>query len=134
MNMPDSITSPLIALLDDDPDLLATMQSVFMAMGLHTQTFASPEAFLSCEGHAGFDAYVLDWHTSDSNTAEIIQRLRQSPMSQSTPIILLSGNLSLSGIPTDPTMARVINECDVIYRLKPYSTLKLAKEIKALLG
>ena len=46
-----------------------------------------------------------------------------------TPIFLLSGNLAVGGVPSDVALSQAIERHQLFYRAKPYSMVKLAKDL-----
>lgn len=127
---PPSAKKIRVAVLDDDLELLRTLSAVFSAVGLDPHQYQSATELLDAVEENPFEAFVVDWLLEGTTAGPVIERLREISTSRSAPIFVLSGNLSLSGIPSDDAMARTIDDFEVQYRLKPYSATRLAKEIK----
>jgi len=118
-----------VAVLDDDADVVAAIGEVLRLQGLAVEEFTDPAELSLAISESGFDAYVLDWLLGDVTALDIVVQLRAGPASASIPIFLLSGNLALGGVPTDPVLAEAIAEHRLFYRAKPFSTRQLARDI-----
>jgi CheY-like chemotaxis protein len=119
-----------VAVLDDDEDVVDSIATVLRMQGLEAQEFTGQAELMAALRETHFDAYVLDWLLGDVTALDIVIRLRTDLADDSIPIFLLSGNLALGGIPTDPVLAAAIAEHRLFYRAKPYSTRKLARDIQ----
>lgn len=108
-------------------DAIAT---VLRMRGLEVQGFIGQAELAAAARETRFDAYVLDWLLGDVTAQDIVIQLRGDPASHRTPIFLLSGNLALSGVPTDPVLAQTITTHQLFYRAKPYSMRLLARDIQ----
>jgi CheY-like chemotaxis protein len=118
-----------VAVLDDDEDVVASIAAVLRSQGLHVEEFSSTKAFLAAKDRESYDAYVVDWLLGDVTALGVVASLRSHEASRAVPIILLSGNIALAGVPTDPVLAATIEQYRLLYRAKPYSTLQLARDI-----
>ena len=123
-----------VAVLDDDQDVVASIGAVLERRGLSVEAFTSPHELAAAAQSMAFDAYVLDWLLGDETALDLIGILRASSFGRSAPIFLLSGNLAVGGIPSDPELARAIDRYGLSYRAKPFSTLKLASDIHVALN
>lgn len=123
-----------VAVLDDDLDMLRSVSSVLLAMGFDTHSYQDPKELLSNVNTQGFDAFVFDWILEGTTARPVIEQVRTGSQSSNAPIFVLSGNLSMSGVPADDSMATTIHNYDIEYRLKPYPVSKLAREIQQRLG
>lgn len=121
-----------IAVLDDDNDVVTSIAVVLRKQGFVAEEFTTTAELETAVRDQGFDAYVLDWLLSDRTALELIATLRAA--APAAPVFLLSGNLAVAGIPSDPTLACAIKRYGLSYRAKPYSTLKLAKDLHAALN
>ncbi|RZL90102.1 MAG: response regulator [Variovorax sp.] len=118
-----------VAVLDDDADLTASIVANLRRMNLRAFEFTNGQT-LAIESRArAFDAYVLDWLLDDVTAITLIEDLRSQPSSARAPIFLLSGNLAVGGVPSDAALFDAIERHQLIYRAKPYSTVKLAKDL-----
>lgn len=128
---PSAPSTPIrVAVLDDDEDVVAAIATVLRMQGLQAQEFTSVVEFEVARRGRSFDAYVLDWLLGDVTALEIVRSLRADPVSENVPIFLLSGNLAVGGVPTDPELAAAIVRHRLFYRAKPYSARQLARDVQ----
>jgi len=123
-----------VAVLDDDIEMLRSVSSVLQAMGFDAHSYQDPTELLSNVQSQGFDAFVFDWILEGTTARPVIEQVRTGSQCSNAPIFVLSGNLSMSGVPADDSMATTIHNYDIEYRLKPYPVSKLAREIQQRLG
>ena len=127
---PAAPSTPIqVAVLDDDEDVVAAIATVLRMQGVQVQEFTGVVEFEGATRGTRFDAYVLDWLLGDVTALEIVRSLRADPVNENVPIFLLSGNLALGGVPTDPELAAAIARHRLFYRAKPYSARQLARDI-----
>lgn len=124
---------PRVAVLDDDPRVATTVTAMLVRHGFSAYSFAASADVLTATLERPFAAYVLDWFLGEETAQPLIAQLR-AEVGKRTPIILLSGNLSIAGVPTDPILASMLNLYGAIYRSKPYSGAKLANDLKEALA
>lgn len=124
---------PRVAVLDDDPRVATTVTAMLVRHGFSAYSFNAPSDVLKATMERPFAAYVLDWFLGEETAQLLIAQLR-AEVGKRTPIVLLSGNLSIAGVPTDPTLASMLNLHGAIYRSKPYSGAKLANDLKEALA
>lgn len=118
-----------VAVLDDDHDVAASVAAILTKQGLDASAFTSCDGLEAAVRTEIFAAFVLDWFLGDGTAAALIVRLRSDRTLAKAPIFLLSGNLSVGGVPTDPHLAAVIRRYQLRYRAKPYSSVRLAKDL-----
>jgi len=129
MNFPSRHVTSKVAVLDDDPDAVASIAAILNQRGLLAVSFTSAEEVARCAQQERFSAYVLDWLLGNSTAVSLIATLRSKPESAEVPIFLLSGNLAVGGVPSDPDLAAAIQQYRLEYRAKPYSMMKLAQDL-----
>lgn len=118
-----------VAVLDDDQDAAASIAAILTQQGLDAAPFTTSESLEAATRHEQFAAFVLDWLLGDTTAATLIVKLRADPALAKAPIFLLSGNLALGGVPSDPDLAAAIRQYQLAYRPKPYSSIRLARDI-----
>lgn len=116
-------------MLDDDPDAAASIAAILSQRGLSAVSFTHADDVARAAQQECFCAYVLDWLLGDSTADSLIATLRSDPRSSKAPIFLLSGNLAVSGVPSDQDLVTAIRQYDLVYRAKPYSMIKLAQDL-----
>ena len=129
MNSAAASTPIRVAVLDDDEDVVAAIATVLRIQGLQAQEFTGLAELEAATRATRFDAYVLDWLLGDVTALEIVRILRADSVNENVPIFLLSGNLAVGGVPTDPELAAAIARHRLFYRAKPYSARQLARDI-----
>ena len=72
---------PTIAIVDDDPGILRSIDSLIRSAGMTGTVFACAEAFLEASGHSHFDCLVTDVHMSGISGLDLREELmrRGSP-------------------------------------------------------
>jgi DNA-binding response OmpR family regulator len=120
-----------VAVLDDDARLRKTIALVLAGSGLDVQQFAEPEEVLNATKAHPFDAYVVDWCLDLATSESLVRSLRAQRSDPLPAVFLLTGNLSAAGEPVDHRAKRLVAECDLQFRAKPYSPTCLAGEIVA---
>src|SRR3954465_10119891 len=80
---------PLIYVVDDDHDVLWSLQFLLEAEGFDVRTFRSGSALLWSSARDGADCLVVDYKMAGIDGLELANRLRGVEVS--TPIILITG-------------------------------------------
>jgi DNA-binding NtrC family response regulator len=123
-----------VAVLDDDQDAAASIAELLVRQGLNATAFTSTQGLVAATQSETFAAFVLDWLVGDTTAASLIAQLRAKPALVNAPMFLLSGNLSVGGVPSDPELAQAIRLHRLHYRVKPCSAIVLARELLNALG
>jgi FixJ family two-component response regulator len=79
------VTSPLVAIIDDDEALCSSLVDLLRAAGYRAEPFPSAEAFLASTNL--FDCVIADIHMSGMGGLNLALRLQEGPM---TPVILIT--------------------------------------------
>lgn len=87
--MLDSPTKAMIYVVDDDSDVLGSLQFLLETDGFDVRTFKSGAALLRDEASDGADCFVIDYKMPNMNGLDLIKRLRNRDIS--APIILITG-------------------------------------------
>ena len=118
-----------VAVLDDDPDTADSIVASMKARHFDASGYQDPDELLRALGSCRFDAFVVDWQLSHGTSAPLIQELRRRRETSQAPIYVLSGNLTIDGIPADVDLARAVQAYGVRYRCKPFSIRRLCQEL-----
>ena len=111
-----------VLLVDDDPDLLETLQEQLRCEGFDVKACSSPEAALAEIRRADFAAIVSDQHMPDMTGLEFFGRVRDLQPNASR--ILITGVLSLD------TVVGAINQGEIFrFLAKPWSRAELLATI-----
>jgi DNA-binding NtrC family response regulator len=121
-----------VAVVDDDASIREAMVSVLEELGFAVEGFADAESAQAAQRQRVFDAFVVDW-TLQRGTSEALLRGLVQCDARCT-IFLLTGSLEVGGIPVDARLKTVLRMGQIEYRAKPYSAVRLAREIAARLG
>jgi len=87
--MPDLPTRTMIYVVDDDLDVLGSLQFLLETDGFDVRTFKSGAALLGDAGSNDADCFVIDYKMPNMNGLDLIKRLRKKDIS--APIILITG-------------------------------------------
>ena len=79
----------LICVIDDDADVLKSLQFLLETEGFDVRTFRSGSALLGSHARNEADCLVVDYKMAGIDGLELVQRLRD--LSIGTPIILITG-------------------------------------------
>jgi two-component system response regulator ChvI len=116
-----------IALVDDDRNILTSVQMALEAEGFEVRTFPDGEEALRGLLQRPADLAVLDIKMPRLNGMELLQRLRQSATSATMPVIFLTSKDE----EVDEIMGLRMGADD--YIKKPFSQRLLVERIRALL-
>jgi DNA-binding NtrC family response regulator len=116
-------TTPIILIVDDDPDLLDMYQEVIVLEGVKTITALSPKLALECcKNNPGIQVIISDAHMGDVSGMDLLKSLKD--YYETIPVFYL-----LTG-------AFDINEADIIKDgasgliLKPFDLNEILERIK----
>jgi FixJ family two-component response regulator len=87
--MPDLPPKAMIYVVDDDLDVLGSLQFLLETDGFDVRTFKSGAALLEDAAPAGADCFVIDYKMPNMNGIDLVKRLRNRHIS--APIILITG-------------------------------------------
>lgn len=129
MAAPARLNATKVAVLDDDEDAASSIADILSQQGFDALAFSTAESLEAAAAQDQFAAFVLDWLLGDTTAATLIVKLRAVPSLANAPIFLLSGNLAVGGVPSDPDLAAAILQYRLEYRSKPYSSVRLARDL-----
>lgn len=119
---------PTVAILDDDVSMTAAVSDILNAMGLNAESFATQQALLDRLRSSTFDAFILDWNLTHGTCLTTITTIRLELQHLTAPIFILSGEPEYRWIMPDD-LVTTAGDLNLTYCQKPYSTIKLAKQI-----
>jgi len=120
--------SPLILIVDDEPDLVATVDYNLRREGYTTRTAASGRDALAAAAQAPLpDLIVLDLMLPDMPGTEVCRRLRSADATRGLPILMLTAK----GDEIDRVVGFEVGADD--YVTKPFSPRELVARIRAVL-
>lgn len=117
----------LIAVLDDEPDLVELVTVNLKKAGYRATGFTEAIAFLESLGRQVPDLVILDLMLPDMDGMEICRRMKMDKNLSSIPIIILSAKSD----ETDKVLGLELGADD--YVTKPFSPRELVARVKAVL-
>jgi two-component system, LuxR family, response regulator FixJ len=88
--MPTSPAKTMICVVDDDCDVLGSLQFLLETDGFDVRTFKSGAALLKDTASGDADCFVIDYKMPNMNGLDLVNRLRSRDIS--APIILITGH------------------------------------------
>jgi len=88
--MPASPAKAMIYVVDDDSDVLGSLQFLLETDGFDVRTFKSGAALLKDTASDNADCFVIDYKMPNMNGLDLVNRLRSQDIS--APIILITGH------------------------------------------
>jgi FixJ family two-component response regulator len=85
----NAAASPTVFIVDDDPDVRASIQGLLKTVGLRSEAFASPQEFLRRPRFDGPSCMVLDVRLPDLSGLDFQRKLAESGVQM--PIIFITG-------------------------------------------
>jgi len=119
--------SKLIAIIDDEPDIVELVSINLKKAGFDTRGFANLESFLSFLTKHTPDLVILDLMLPDADGFEICKYLKQKDRLASIPIIMLTAKAE----ETDKILGLELGADD--YVTKPFSPRELVARVKVAL-
>jgi FixJ family two-component response regulator len=83
-------TKAMIYVVDDDSDVLGSLQFLLETDGFDVRTFKSGAALLRDEASDHADCFVIDYKMPNMNGLDLVNRLRSRDIS--APVILITGD------------------------------------------
>jgi DNA-binding response OmpR family regulator len=118
---------PLIAVVDDDPDILELVSVHLKKAGMKVRAFPDAGPFYSFLHQDTPDLVILDLMLPDADGIDICKSLRQEERSSAVPIIMLTARAD----ELDRVLGLEIGADD--YITKPFSPKELVARVKAVL-
>jgi FixJ family two-component response regulator len=82
------VTSPLIAIIDDDEALCSALVDLMRSIGYRVEPFASAETFLASSNLFLFECIIADVHMPGMSGLDLARKLREQ--GSMTPVILIT--------------------------------------------
>jgi DNA-binding response OmpR family regulator len=120
--------SKRILIVDDEPNIVISLEFLMKREGFETEIAADGEAALEALARGRPDLVVLDVMLPKMNGFEVCRQIRSSPDSRDLKILMLTAK----GRETE--VARGLGLGADAYVTKPFSTKDLVAQIKRLLG
>lgn len=117
----------LIAVLDDEPDILELVSLHLRKAGFQVEGFADATGFYAALGHEVPDLVVLDLMLPDADGIDICRYLRRETRTAAVPIIMLTARVE----ETDRVLGLESGADD--YVVKPFSPRELVARVRAVL-
>lgn len=115
-------TGPIIAVLDDEPQMCKALGRLLKTHGFRVETFALGAEFLASCASRVPDCLLLDLHMPDINGFEVLKRL--AVQSISVPVIVITGYDQ----PGNAERVRTLGAVE--YLLKPLNESQLIATIR----
>ncbi|MEO8353439.1 MAG: response regulator, partial [Chthoniobacteraceae bacterium] len=115
-----SLEKPTALVVDDDPDMVATVTDALSKAGIATSSCCDPDQAMGQLSDKAFDLVLLDIGFPKANGIEMCARIREFEANKRTPIVFLTG--------TDSTETRAQSSLNGgnDFITKPFNTRELA--------
>ncbi len=117
----------LVAVVDDEPDILELLREYFERFGFEVVTYPDASSFLKGISDATPDVVILDIMLPDMDGFEVARLLRSDERFSHIPILMLTAR----GEEADRVLGLELGADD--YVVKPFSPRELVARVKALL-
>ncbi len=118
---------PLVLIVEDDPSLVELLNYNLQIAGFDTIVETEGEGAIAAIEERAPDIVVLDWMIPNLSGIDVCRRVRTTPESQNTPIIMLTARSE----ETDKVLGLETGADD--YMVKPFSPKELIARIHAIL-
>jgi len=119
--------TPVIFVLEDDPDILRLIQHQLKLAGFETVGYATSAGMLEQAGRAQPALFLLDIMLPGDSGLDVCRRIRQNHKLEMTPVMFLTAK----GEETDRVSGLELGADD--YMVKPFSPRELIARIRAVL-
>lgn len=117
-----------ILIVDDEQDLVSTLEYNLRREGFNTQTaLTGTEALRQIAANPDFDLIILDLMLPDMSGTEVCRQLRMAPATRDIPVVMLTAR----GEEIDRVVGFEMGADD--YVVKPFSVRELLLRIRAIL-
>jgi FixJ family two-component response regulator len=84
----DSVTSPLVSIIDDDEALCSSLADLLRSAGYRVEQYGSAETFLASSTLSILDCILADIHMPGMSGLDLLRKLRERGIT--TPVILIT--------------------------------------------
>jgi FixJ family two-component response regulator len=119
---PQSYAAPIVFVVDDDPSVRASLESLIFGAGWHTETFATAQDFLTRPRVRTPSCLVLDLSLPDLNGLELQRRVAVDRIDM--PIIFITGHGSV------PMAVKAVKAGASEFLTKPFRSDVLLRSIR----
>ena len=116
----------IVAIIDDDPGMQASLSNLLNAHGFKTGVFASAEDWLDHGGALGTDCMLVDVHLGGMSGIELQRRLRAS--GSTLPVIFMTAR------DDEVTRTRALEAGGASFLCKPFRAAELIAAIRSAVG
>ncbi|MEO0085940.1 MAG: response regulator transcription factor [candidate division WOR-3 bacterium] len=121
------VEAPLIAVVDDEPDILALVSLHLKRAGFRVKEFGEATSFLAFAGRQVPDLIVLDLMLPDMDGADVCRQLKETERLAQVPVIMLTARADEA----DRVLGLELGADD--YVTKPFSPRELVARVRAVL-
>ena len=122
----DGIAKPIVAVVDDDPRVRESLESLIESAGLRARVFSHAEDFLQGEHLAGTSCLITDVRMQGMDGVDLQRRVRLTR--PDLPVIFITGHHE------DDVEQRALAEGAVFFIRKPFDGGELLRATRLALG
>lgn len=122
-----SLEAPLVAVVDDEPDILSLVSLHLKRAGFRVKEFSDATGFLSFASRQVPDLVVLDLMLPDMDGADVCRQLKETDKLAQVPVIMLTARAEEA----DRVLGLELGADD--YVTKPFSPRELVARVRAVL-
>lgn len=119
---------PRVLIVDDEPNILLSLEFLMQQSGLEVATAADGEQALLRIQEATPDLVLLDISLPGMSGFDLLEQLRHNPATRKLPVVMLTAH----GREVEKEKGMALGADD--YITKPFSTRTLLQRVQALLG
>jgi FixJ family two-component response regulator len=117
-----STDASMVFIIDDDDRMRASMQRLLKSVGLHSESFATPQDFLRCKLPGGPSCLVLDVRLPGMSGLDVQHKLNEAGVR--IPIIFITGHADI------PMTVKAMKSGAVEFLTKPFRDQDLLDAIQ----
>ncbi len=121
-------TAPLIVVADDDQDILNLVSKRLVKRGYHVLTATNGQQALELVRSRLPSAAILDWMMPVLQGHEVCSRIKEDPLTEEVPVVLLTAKVS------DVDIEKGFRFGADDYITKPFDIAELDMTLKRLIG